>query len=139
MFDKQITLGEFFSLLFYSFFLFNPLSEISNVVTAYREAKASNEELEKIYSLPKEESDDGKKELDKINSIEFKKVSFNYNSRDSSFSDINLKIDKNKGFLEALEKLREAFKDEDWEEYDKREKIRRKSELERIAKLKKAW
>jgi len=52
---------------------------------------------------------------------------------------INLKIDKNKGFLEALEKLREAFKDEDWEEYDKREKIRRKSELERIAKLKKAW
>ena len=96
IFDNQITLGEFFSLLFYSFFLFNPLSEISNVVTSYREAKASTEQLEKIYSLPREEEVYGKKEVDKINSIEFKNVSFNYNSRDSSVSDINLKIDSGK-------------------------------------------
>jgi len=96
IYTAQITLGEFFSLLFYSFFLFNPLSEISNVVTAYREARASNDELEKIYSLPKEESNEGKKQIKEINSIEFKNVSFNYNSRNTSISDINLKIDKGK-------------------------------------------
>jgi bifunctional DNA-binding transcriptional regulator/antitoxin component of YhaV-PrlF toxin-antitoxin module len=52
---------------------------------------------------------------------------------------VNLKIDKNKGFLEALEKLREAFKDEDWEEYDRKEKERRKVELKAAEDLKKAW
>ena len=34
---KLITLGEFFSLLFYSFAIFSPLGEIGNVVTKYAE------------------------------------------------------------------------------------------------------
>lgn len=52
---------------------------------------------------------------------------------------VSLKIDKNKNLLGALEKLREAFKNEDWKEYDKRERARRKLELAAVKRMKKAW
>ena len=47
---KLITLGEFFSLLFYSFAIFSPLGEIGNVVTKYAETTASLENVEKILA-----------------------------------------------------------------------------------------
>ena len=47
---KLITLGEFFSLLFYSFAIFSPLGEIGNVVTKYAETQASLENVEKILA-----------------------------------------------------------------------------------------
>ena len=43
---KLITLGEFFSLLFYSFAIFSPLGEIGNVITKYPETRASLENVE---------------------------------------------------------------------------------------------
>ena len=47
---KLITLGEFFSLMFYSFAIFSPLGEIGNVVTKYSETKASLENVQKILA-----------------------------------------------------------------------------------------
>jgi ATP-binding cassette subfamily B protein len=47
---KLITLGEFLSLLMYSFFIFSPLGEIGNVVTKYAETRASLENVEKILA-----------------------------------------------------------------------------------------
>jgi ATP-binding cassette subfamily B protein len=37
IFQKQITVGQFFSLLIYSFFIFGPLQELGNVINIYRE------------------------------------------------------------------------------------------------------
>src|SRR3989338_10989995 len=39
----KITIGEFFSLFVYSFFIFSPLQEFGNIVSQYQQAKASNE------------------------------------------------------------------------------------------------
>src|SRR5580765_5797586 len=41
IFDKQISVGQFFSLLIYSFFIFGPLQELGNVINTYRETEAS--------------------------------------------------------------------------------------------------
>lgn len=78
IFSQEISLGQFFSLLFYSFFIFNPLYELSNVATQYQEAKASNEVLDEILSMKPEETAGRVNTIDKINSLEFKDLSFKY-------------------------------------------------------------
>ncbi|MDQ3518131.1 MAG: ABC transporter ATP-binding protein, partial [Gemmatimonadota bacterium] len=41
IFAQQITVGQFFSLLIYSFFIFGPLQEMGNLINIYRETEAS--------------------------------------------------------------------------------------------------
>jgi len=41
IFRQEITVGQFFSLLIYSFFIFGPLQELGNVINIYRETEAS--------------------------------------------------------------------------------------------------
>src|SRR5256885_9737518 len=47
IFAREITVGQFFSLFIYSFFIFGPLQEVGNVVNIYRETEASLENFEK--------------------------------------------------------------------------------------------
>jgi ATP-binding cassette subfamily B protein len=46
IYEGKITIGQFYSLNIYSFFLFNPLQEIGNVVNSYREAEVSLQNFE---------------------------------------------------------------------------------------------
>lgn len=82
IFNGQMTLGQFFTLLFYSFFLFNPLSEISIVAEQYQQARSSNDELNKILSIAPEAKPANPVNLDKINSIIFKDIYFSYSHSD---------------------------------------------------------
>lgn len=50
-----------------------------------------------------------------------------------------LKLEKSKSLLEILDEAREAFKDVDWDAYDKEQKIRRKLEIEAAKRMRKAW
>ena len=52
IFEKQITVGQFFSLLIYSFFIFGPLQELGNVINIYRETEASLANFEAIFKIP---------------------------------------------------------------------------------------
>ena len=45
IFAQQITVGQFFSLCIYSFFIFGPLQELGNVINVYRETEVSLDEL----------------------------------------------------------------------------------------------
>jgi ATP-binding cassette subfamily B protein len=47
---KLITLGEFFSIMFYSFAVFSPLGEIGTGITKYQETRASLENVERILA-----------------------------------------------------------------------------------------
>ncbi len=47
IFRQQITIGQFFSLLFYSFFIFTPLQELGNVINIYRETEVSLQNFQK--------------------------------------------------------------------------------------------
>jgi ATP-binding cassette subfamily B protein len=51
IYEGKITIGQFYSLNIYSFFLFNPLQEIGNVVNTYREAEVSFENPKAIPSI----------------------------------------------------------------------------------------
>lgn len=80
IFKGDITLGEFFSLLFYSFFIFNPLAELGNVATIYQEAKASLGRLEEILQTPVEKTPERPAKIGELKHIELKNVSFHYGS-----------------------------------------------------------
>lgn len=93
IFQGTITLGEFFSLLFYSFFIFEPLNELGALATSYQEARASMETVQTILQTPAERKPDNPKEVGPLQSIEFKKVEFKYGaSNDPAVKDINLVI-----------------------------------------------
>src|SRR6202012_656437 len=51
IFSQRITVGQFFSLFIYSFFIFGPLQELGNVVNTWRETEASLENFETILAL----------------------------------------------------------------------------------------
>lgn len=97
IYTKQISLGEFFSLLFYSFFIFNPLAQLGDVSTAYQETKASLEKLKEILDQEKEKHAENPKAIDSIKTISFKDVFFSYQSNDdSALENINLSIQSGK-------------------------------------------
>lgn len=80
IFQRIITLGEFFSLLFYSFFIFTPLAELGAFATSYQEARASTEQLETVLKTPKEEKSPDAQDIGKLTSIAFENVTFKYAS-----------------------------------------------------------
>lgn len=80
IFTGGITLGEFFSLLFYSFMIFNPLSDFGTLAQTYQEAKASLDRLDEILKTPKEAKPLDAKKIEKVNAIAFNAVDFAYQS-----------------------------------------------------------
>lgn len=92
IFRGSITLGEFFSLYVYSFFIFTPLSEIGNIASSYQEAKASNEKLDEILSMPQQKQPEFPKHVDKVTSLVFQNIGFRYQEGKPSLKNIHLKI-----------------------------------------------
>src|SRR6185295_1693117 len=54
IYTRAITVGQFFSLFIYSFFIFGPLQELGNIINIYRETEASLNVYEDILRIPKE-------------------------------------------------------------------------------------
>src|SRR3989344_5813825 len=80
VFTRVVTLGEFFSLWIYSFFLFNPLQELGNTVNSYREAEASLENFRIILHTEKEPVPKNPKAVGRLSKIAFNSVSFQHPS-----------------------------------------------------------
>jgi len=78
IFKGSITVGQFFSLFIYSFFVFMPLAEFGTVASQYQEAKGSMEALEKILAIPPEGKPKDTVPIDGLDSVAFKNVSFAY-------------------------------------------------------------
>ncbi len=93
IFLGSISLGEFLTLWFYSFYIFSPLGDIGTVASQYQEAKGSLEKLEEILSIPAEEKPANAAKIESLESIEFKKASFGYGTGDTlAVKDISLHI-----------------------------------------------
>jgi ATP-binding cassette subfamily B protein len=75
-----VTFGEFFSLYLYSFFVFGPLQDIGTVINNYRDAQVALGKFKNIMNTPVEPIPENAKNIDMITSLEFKNVSFQYNS-----------------------------------------------------------
>ncbi|KKP90806.1 MAG: ABC-type multidrug transport system, ATPase and permease component [Parcubacteria group bacterium GW2011_GWA2_36_10] len=93
MWQQVLSMGQFFTLLFYSFFLFNPLAELSNIAEQYQQAKASDAALQEILKMSPEAKPENPVEIAKINSIDFDKVSFSYQAEsDKGLQEVSLSI-----------------------------------------------
>ena len=80
IFQGDISLGEFLSLYIYSFFIFQPLSELGMVAAQYQEARASNEQLNAILKIPPETKPEHPEEVGILKHIQFKSISFSYDA-----------------------------------------------------------
>jgi len=78
IFGQTITPGQYISLLFYSFFLFNPLQELGNVIVAWREAEVSLGNFQKILETPIDPKPEKPVLLEQVNTLTFDNVSFKH-------------------------------------------------------------
>lgn len=93
IFQGSITLGQFFSLLFYSFAIFQPLGELGTVAQQYQEARASLDRLEEILQTKPEEKPTDPVHLPEIKNIVFNNVTFRYESgNDDAVENISMTI-----------------------------------------------
>ncbi|WP_443936985.1 ABC transporter ATP-binding protein [Pedobacter sp. MW01-1-1] len=78
IFDNTISPGQYFSFLFYSFFLFNPLQELGNVILAWREAEVSLGNFKRILATPIDEKPLKPAVIQKVNHLTFDNVGFKH-------------------------------------------------------------
>lgn len=78
VFRGNITVGEFFSLFIYSFFIFGPLQELGTIINTYREAEVSLNNFEKIMNTPRDEKPAAPVEIDRVRKLEFSGVYFKH-------------------------------------------------------------
>lgn len=95
IFSNDISAGQYFTFLFYSFFLFGPLQEFGNIILTYREAEASLNNFENILNIPKERKPVNPIKIDNIIELEFENVSFQHlTSQAAALTGINFKVKK---------------------------------------------
>ncbi len=80
IFTQKITVGQFFSLLFYSFFIFGPMQELGNIINVYRESEVSLANFRKILETPKDPKPLAPVPLTDIQELEFENVGFMHQS-----------------------------------------------------------
>jgi ATP-binding cassette subfamily B protein len=78
IFKNDISPGQYFTFLFYSFFLFGPLQEFGNIILTYREAEASLNNFEKILNTPKEKKPTNPQPTGKVKELTMENVSFKH-------------------------------------------------------------
>jgi ATP-binding cassette subfamily B protein len=80
---RAITVGQFFSLWIYSFFIFGPLQELGNIINVYRETEASLNIFEGILQIPKDPKPVNPLPLDDLRTLDFDRVTFQHQSATS--------------------------------------------------------
>jgi ATP-binding cassette subfamily B protein len=78
IFTQQITVGQFFSLWIYSFFIFGPLQELGTVINSFRETEASLDSFESILATPIEAQPVQPLPLGELGALAFEDVGFTH-------------------------------------------------------------
>ena len=98
-YKQIITPGEMFAVLFYSFFLYNPLYQLATLYTTFQEARVSIKKVDELLQV-KDNLEvlkpEVKEEILKGPDIEFNKVSFSYRTTKDALKNISLKIPSGK-------------------------------------------
>ena len=90
IYTRAITVGQFFSLFIYSFFIFGPLQELGNVINIYRETEASLNVYEEILAIPREPRPENPVPLQDLRTLGFEHITFQHQSASSpAVSDIS--------------------------------------------------
>jgi ATP-binding cassette, subfamily B, bacterial len=93
IFTRQISIGEFFTMFIYSFFIFGPLQEIGNIINIYREAEVSLGHFENILATKPEAKPVHPENLGAIYSFQLDHVSFKHQTaRVNAVTDISFRV-----------------------------------------------
>lgn len=99
IFYRKLTLGQYFSLYMYSFYVFNVLQEIGTFITVYRETDASLDNFNNFMNLATEPISDNLVEPSIINALSLKQVSFRHPLSNSwSLQDIDIELNRGKSY-----------------------------------------
>jgi ATP-binding cassette subfamily B protein len=80
IFTSRISVGQFFSLFIYSFFIFGPLQELGNVINVYRETEVSLQNFEAILAMPPEPRPERPVSVGLLETLAFDNVTFQHQS-----------------------------------------------------------
>jgi ATP-binding cassette subfamily B protein len=83
VFQKTILPGDLITLMFFSFFIFNPMQELGNVIITYNETKASMENYSKLMNSKSEAKPDNPKTIGDIENLRFSHISFKHQTTNS--------------------------------------------------------
>jgi ATP-binding cassette subfamily B protein len=93
IFTQRITVGQFFSLFIYSFFIFGPLQELGNIINTYRETEVSLQNFRAILAIPKDPKPSNPVPVDDLETLEFRDVTFQHQSATTpALNDISFKV-----------------------------------------------
>lgn len=94
VYTNAISLWEFMTLFFYSFYVFNPVGQFGVLVQKYQELQASTLLLQEITSLEPEYIPADARVLDTIHTIAFDNVSFAYTYDKNVLHTISFRVSK---------------------------------------------
>ena len=95
IFTQQITVGQFFSLLIYSFFIFGPLQEMGNVINIYRETEASLANFEQILRTAPDPKPASPVPVDDLRVLEFDRVTFTHQTATTpALTDVSFRVQR---------------------------------------------
>ena len=93
IYTRAITVGQFFSLFIYSFFIFGPLQELGNIINVYRETEASLNVFQEILRIPREAKPRSPRPLEELRTLKFDRVTFQHQSASSpAVTDISFDV-----------------------------------------------
>lgn len=79
IFKNEISVGQYFMMMFYSFFIFGPMQELGNLINIYREAEVSFANFKKILDTPVEPKPTNPVQISSLEKLSFKQVGYHYN------------------------------------------------------------
>jgi ATP-binding cassette subfamily B protein len=93
LFSEKIVVGDLLTMVFFTFFIFNPLQELSAFIIAKNETKVSMENFEQLLNAKSEHRPKTPQHFGKISSLVFSNVSFQHKSaKQSAVENINFNI-----------------------------------------------
>ncbi|MBW8874323.1 MAG: ABC transporter ATP-binding protein [Acidobacteria bacterium] len=95
IYSRQISIGQFFSLWIYSFFIFGPLQELGTVINTYRETEASLDVFQAILAIPTEVKPASPLPLGELGSLAFEDVGFTHQSASApALHDVSFAVER---------------------------------------------
>ena len=101
VFQGIIKVGDLVTLMFFSFFIFNPLQELGTIIMVYNETRASMENFEKLVTATSEPVPSRPSHLGEITHVHFHNVTFGHNP-ENGYAVKNITINISSGETIAL-------------------------------------
>ena len=95
LFGEKIQVGDLLTMVFFTFFIFGPLQELSSFIIVRNETKVSLENFENLLNAKSEFKPENPSAINKIESLQFDNVSFQHKSaKNPAVENINFIIKK---------------------------------------------